>query len=112
MSFKERMKYAKINEEISAYLIDRGYTDLSININIKEEETLFTVTVEKQQEDLIEVFKKDLYCCREVELEAYGWDNLHAEDCVCTMNTLGMLVDNYEIRLDENRYIITLHRLK
>ena len=109
MVLHEKLKSAKITEEITGYLLDRGYYKLSIDIELNKEESKFIIKVANKGENLIEVFKNDLYCCREIELEEYGVDHLHNE-CVCSLNTLGMLVDDYEIELVNDHYIITLHR--
>jgi len=111
MALHEKLKSAKIIEEITGYLLERGYKSLDISLRINQTETTFLIEVEDKEEDLVQVFKQDLYCCREIELEEYGVDQLHHNQCTCTMNTLGMLVDHYEITKENNKYIITLHRL-
>ena len=112
MVLHEKQKIAKITEEIVSFLLERKYKDISVNLSIKDDETAFTLIVKEQGEDLFKVFKEELYCCREYELEEYGVDHLHNDDCVCTLNTLGMLVDTYEIKLEKDIYTIVLHRLK
>lgn len=109
MVLHEKLKTAKITEEITGYLLERGYYKLSIDIELNKQESKFVITVEDKGENLIDVFKNDLYCCREIELEEYGVDQLHNE-CVCSLNTLGMLVDGYEIELKNGKYEIILHR--
>lgn len=112
MVLHEKQKISKITEEITSFLLERKYKDISISLSIKEDETTFILKVKEQGEDLFKVFREELYCCREIELEEYGVDHLHNDDCVCTLNTLGMLVDTYEIKKEEDIYTITLHRLK
>ena len=86
MALHEKQKSAKIIEEISSFLIDRGYRDLSVHLLLGKEESVFTVRVRKRKEDLIKVFREELYCCREIELEEYGVDHLHNDDCVCKVD--------------------------
>ncbi len=109
MVLHEKLKSAKITEEITGYLLDRGYKKLSINLELNKNESKFVIKVADIGENLIDVFKQDLYCCREIELEEYGVDHLHNE-CTCSLNTLGMLVDDYEIELVNGEYVIILHR--
>lgn len=111
MALHEKQKTAKITEEITSYLLDRGYKDFSVGINMLDKETVFTLNVKDIGEDLIQVFREELYCCREIELEEYGVDHLHNDDCVCTLNTLGMLVDKYSIEKNEDEYTVKLYRL-
>lgn len=110
MALNEKLKIAKVSEEIIGYLLDRGYDDIELSLKKKESETEFLITVSSIGEDLEAVFKNDLYCCREVGLEEYGVDQLH-HNCVCSLDTLGMLVDRYEIKREEDYYIITLYRV-
>lgn len=111
MALNEKSKTAKITEEITGYLLERGYTNITISIASKDTETSFNIEVEEIGEDLVEIFKTDLYCCREIELEEYGVDQLH-QNCVCSMDTLGMMIDTYEIYKQNQKYQITLHRKK
>lgn len=109
MALNEKLKIAKVTEEITGYLLERGYTDISISLKKKDIETEFIIIVTSIGEDLEEVFKKDLYCCREIGLEEYGVDQLH-QNCVCSLDTLGMLVDHYKVVKNENEYKIMLYR--
>lgn len=111
MALHEKLKNAKIVEDISGYLLDKGYKHISLEIDILDHETRFTITVKSIGEDLIALFEKDLYCCREIELEEYGLDQIHDQDCACTLKTLGMLVDSYDIELENDVYHIAFHRM-
>jgi len=111
MALHEKQKTAKITEEITSYLLELGYKDFSVKISMTKEQTIFTLDVPDIGNDLIKVFKEELYCCREIELEEYGVDHLHNDDCVCSLNTLGMLIDEYSIKKENDVYKIKLIRL-
>lgn len=110
MALHKNMKNAKIMEEVFAYLLEKGYQSIDASMNINDEETLFNIKVHTDNDTLLQAFKKDMFCCRDMELEEYGWELMGESNCVCELDTLGMLVDHYEISYDHGVCSIVLHR--
>ena len=112
MALHENMKSAKIIEEIIDYLLENGYRKIETCMDIMEKETIVKVVVYTKGNLLSKKFNNDLSCYRDVELEEYGWELSNDISYVCTLDTLGLLIDNYEVTEDEEKCIITLHRIK
>ena len=81
-------------------------------MEISEAETTIKVIVHTNDVSLSEQFSEDLYCCRDVELEEYGWELSNDISYACSLDTLGMLIDTFEISEDNEQCTIILHRLK
>jgi len=111
MALHENLKTAKVLEEILAYFLDRGHTKLDMSLEMLENQSMVTVTFKKDTE-LLTQFKKDMYCCRDQELEEYGWELGGELDCVCNLDHIGMMVDKYEIKEGTDTDSITLIRYK
>jgi len=112
MALHEYKKCAKIVEEITEYLLGKGYKKINSSLELKDTETTITVTVETNGVPISGTLKQDLFCCRDTELEEYGWELSGDIHCVCTLDSLGLLVDKYEICEDDNQCVITFHRIK
>lgn len=112
MALHENMKSAKIVEEIIDYLLENGYRKIETCMDIMETETIVKVTVHTKGKSLSEKFNNDLSCFRDVELEEYGWELSNDISYVCTLDTLGLLIDNYELTEDDETCTIILHRIK
>ncbi len=112
MALHEYQKSAKIVEEFTEYLLGRGYRQFTTALDFNDIETTIVVTVNTVGVPLSENLKEDLYCCRDAELEEYGWELTGDAHCVCELDALGLLVDNYEIIETESECIITLHRVR
>ena len=110
MALHETLKNAKIVEEIFAYLLEKGCPKINVLLEIKETETTFTVVLD-YNERLMKKLKKDIYCCRDQELEEYGWELMGENECE-ELHTLGMLIDNYETSVEDDVVTIVFHRLK
>jgi hypothetical protein len=52
-----------------------------------------------------------MYCSREQELEEYGWE-LMGENEDCDLQTIGMLVDEYEAEIVDGNVVLVFHRKK
>jgi hypothetical protein len=112
MGLHEKMKNAKIVEELFGYLLEYGFTSINLSMDILDTETTFGFDVAKDNMDFINHFKQDLFCCRDLELEEYSWELMGENDCACTLNTLGTLIDRYDILEEEKVFRILLHRNK
>lgn len=112
MALYEKQKNARIMEEIYGYLLEKGFTKIQSHLEMKVTETVFTISVENSHDGFIKDFKDEMVCCRDTEMEEYGWDIHSSVECVCTLNTLGMLIDNYEIENNGKDITIVLHRKK
>ena len=74
MALHEYKKCAKIVEEITEYLLGKGYKKINSSLELKDTETTITVTVETNGVPISGTLKQDLFCCRDTELEEYGWE--------------------------------------
>jgi len=110
MILHKNMKNAKIMEEVFAYLLEKGYQKIDASMVILNDETKFIVTVHTENDTLVQAFKNDMFCCRDYELEEYGWELMGESTCACELDTLGMLVDSYDIEYENGVCAITLHR--
>lgn len=110
MALHEKMKLALIAEGLFTYFMNKGYQSLDVKMDIKEEETTFTVTVPFNHVPIEEELDKDLYCSREKELEEYGWDLNYDSSDTDLLQNLSMLIDYYEITKVESTYKIIFHR--
>lgn len=112
MALHEYKKIAKITEEITEYLLGKGYKNISTALEVGDIETKIIVTVQTNNKPISKQLEKDLFCCRDVELEEYGWELTGDIHCVCTLDALGLLVDEYELQEDNEKCVITFHRVK
>lgn len=112
MALHEYKKSAKIVEEITEYLLGKGYRKFETSLDFKEKETLIVVTVYTNGVPLAKILEQDLFCCRDVELEEYGWELTGDIHCLCTLDALGLLVDKYEMTETEDKCNITFHRVR
>lgn len=112
MALHEYKKSAKIVEEVTEYILGKGYKRFDTKLDFKEVETTIIVTVYTNGIPLSETFKEDLYCSRDVELEEYGWELTGDIHCLCKLDALGLLIDRYEIDESNDECIITLHRVR
>lgn len=110
MALHETLKNAKIVEEIFAYLLDKGCSKVNVCVEVLNEEIKYEVTF-KYDEKIIKELKEDMYCSREQELEEYGWE-LMGENEDCDLQTIGMLVDEYEAEIVDGNVILVFHRKK
>ncbi len=110
MALHETLKNAKIVEEIFSYLLEHGCQKINVTLEVKETETTFTVVLDDDKK-LLERLRKDIYCCRDQELEEYGWELMGENECE-ELHTLGMLIDHYDKVYENDQVIITFHRLK
>jgi hypothetical protein len=110
MALHETLKNAKIVEEIFAYLLEKGCPKINVSLEIKDKETTFIVIID-YNEKLLKKLKSDIYCCRDQELEEYGWELMGENECE-ELHTLGMLIDNYETTVENDLVTIVFHRLK
>ena len=111
MALHEYMKNSKIIEEMYLYLLEKGYKEISSSINIAKEITEFVFDVKTEGNELSKDLENDLYCCRDIELEEYGWE-LTDSHCVCELTTLGILINDYKITEENDLCNIVLHRKK
>lgn len=110
MALHEQMKSAKIVEEIFSYLMHKGYKHVDLHYHMKDNETQFLIELPAGNKEFVKDFKDDFICCREEGLEEYGWELTGDIDCVCSLNTLSMLIDSYDITEGSNKIVIVLHR--
>lgn len=111
MALHEYKKCAKILEEMTEYLLGKGYKKLETKMELMDTETKIIFTVYTNGNPISETLKKDLFCCRDAELEEYGWELSGEIDCVCTLDSLGLLVDRYDMVETDETCVITLHRV-
>ena len=112
MALHEYKKSAKIVEEITEYLLGKGYKKIDTSLQFLERETTIEVTVYTEGNPISKTLEGDLFCCRDVELEEYGWELTGDIYCVCTLDALGLLVDKYETNETEDKCVITFHRIR
>lgn len=110
MALHETLKNAKIVEEIFAYLLEKGCPKINVTLEITDTETAFTVVLD-YDEELMKEMKSDIYCCRDQELEEYGWELMGENECE-ELHTLGMLIDKYDSKVEDGVVTIVFHRLK
>jgi hypothetical protein len=111
MALHEKMKIANVVKEIHIYLLERGIKHIHVETEVLKKETKFTICLPKEYKDFIDDFKEEIYCCRDCSLEEYGWEIMAENNSDSELQQLGMMVDSYEIKEEENRFYIILHRL-
>lgn len=111
MALHEYMKDSKIIEEMHLYLLEKGYKEVTSSISIGTTATTFVFKVSTEGKDLSDSLQEDLYCCGDNELEEYGWE-LTDSHCVCELNALGMLVNDFTVVEEKGICEITLFRRK
>jgi len=111
MPLHENMKSAKIIEEIIDYLLENGYRKIDTFMDITKEETQIKVVVHIKGKPLLAKFKNEFNCFRDIELEEYGWELSNDIGDANSLDSLGTLIDNYEVTEDDNICTIILHRI-
>ncbi len=110
MTLHEVTKQTIILEEIVGYFMEKGFVNIDISIRRDKKVTSFKITVFGATKALGEKLIEELYCCRDQELEEYGLDVCVTDNPENLMQTLGMLLDSYEINYENNNLILTLYR--
>ena len=110
MTLHEHKKCAKIIEEITEYVLGKGYKKIDSSMELKKTETTIVITVYTNGRSICNALKQDLSCSRDVELEEYGWELTDNNHSICSLDALGLLVDKYEIKESKEKCVITLHR--
>ena len=110
MALHEYKKSAKIVEEMTEYLLTKGYKKINSTVEFNDKEVSIEFIVTPTDTSLTTAIKNDLFCCRDIELEEYGWELTGDPNCSCNLDSIGLMVDSYDIFEDNKECKITLHR--
>ena len=110
MTLHEVTKQTIILEEIVGYFMEKGFLNIDISIRKKQDETSFQLVIHGAGVAIGKQLEEELYCCRDQELEEYGLDICVTDNPENLMQTLGMLMDRYELKYEESNLILTLYR--
>jgi len=110
LGLHEKMKQSIIAEEVIGYFLEKGLTKLDLSIQILEKQTTFVVVIEEQCDRIIADLREKLYCCRDQELEEYGWELFTDHQPSELLQSLGMLIDHFAVEEKEDKAIITFVR--
>jgi hypothetical protein len=110
MALHEKIKCAKIAEDIFVYLLEKGFKKVSVTIETSEQETVFTVSLHELNEDFVSSFENQLFCKRDLSVEEYGWEVMIEDDSEFELDHLGYLLDSCIITKSKDQHQIVLIR--
>ena len=113
MMSHEYNKAVKMLEEVIAYFVSHRMMELEMNISIKSDVSIITVSgLTKTQPDDLNQLSQSLNNPRQPEVEEYYWRLLGGNNKTEQLHLLGALVDEANIMFDDHRLTITLTRKK
>jgi hypothetical protein len=99
----------KIIRELSLFMMIHDYTDFQIALNVTENETLFTITLDHASDAFLNKMTEKISRERELEVETYGWELVGDIDSKSELEILGLLIDTIKIEKN-NKTVISLIR--
>ena len=103
-------KICKIVEEMSLFLMDNGYYNLSIDIKREDVESIITFTTDILDKEVEEYIIEKLSEPREEEVEEYSWMLMGEGSAADDLDIIGNLVDSVSIRNTNDKSIIEVIR--
>jgi hypothetical protein len=110
MAVHEIKKCAKVIDEITTYLLRKGFTDIDLNIHRDSEETKITISLGVCPTELITQFTNAIKSDMDDEIEEYCWELLGESDTNHELSVVGMLIDAIEVTGNQEKTEIILHR--
>jgi uncharacterized tellurite resistance protein B-like protein len=109
-----KKRIAKIVDELVTYFFSMGATDISINV--KEEKGFFKIILAtnylKKDEEKINKLIKYLKCAKQEEMEEYYWELTGDSDVDEELILVGMMTDEAELDIEEDKIEVKLIRYK
>lgn len=109
-----KKRIAKIVDELVTYFFSMGGTDISINV--KEEKGFFKIILAtnylKKDEEKINKLIKYLKCAKQEEMEEYYWELTGDSDVDEELILVGMMTDEAELDIEEDKIEVKLIRYK
>lgn len=110
----QRKRISKIVDELILYLFSMGATDISVNIQEREED--FKVYIKgnclEVEAKKFERLKKALKTPKQEEVEEYYWELAGNADGGTELSLVGMMIDKAEVNWNAGQLDITLFRSK
>ena len=103
-------KICKIIEELSLFLMDNGYYNLSIDVKRYDVESIITFTTDELDKEVSDYIIEMLSEPREEEVEEYSWMLMGEGSAADELDVIGMLVDSVRINNENNKSIIEVIR--
>ena len=103
-------KICKIVEEMSLFLMDNGYYNLSIDIKREDKESIITFITDELDIEVNEYIVEKLSEPREEEVEEYSWMLMGEGSAADDLDIIGLLVDKVSIKNENNKSIIEVIR--
>lgn len=103
-------KICKIVEEMSLFLMDNGYYDITIDIKRENIESIITFTTPLLDEEVKEYIIEKLSEPREEEVEEYSWMLMGEGSAADDLDIIGNLVDSVSITNENEKSIIKVIR--
>ena len=110
MALHEKMKCAKIAEDIFIYMLEEGFKKVSVTIETTKVETIFTISLHELNDTFVETFNSKLFCNRDLTVEEYGWEVMIEDDSEFELDHLGYQIDECRIQKTAEQHQIILIR--
>lgn len=110
MVLHDTLKNAKIAEDLFVYFLEKGFQKVSVSIDNKLSETVFTITLFEKNDPLLQTFQKQMYCNRDLTIEEYGWEVMIENDSEFELDHLGYQLDSYLVSDTQDGYTIEFTR--
>lgn len=107
-------KISKIVDELNTYFLKKGSNHVSIDVleGKKYYEIRFVASIRNVDEDSIKMLKKCLDCDRLEEMEEYYWELTGESDTDTELSIIGMMTDDYELSIQEDKLKLTIYKKK
>lgn len=110
-----KLRIARIVEELMNYFFSLGATNISVNLNEDEEKykIYFKSNCEGICQGKFDELSRLLKCGKNEEMEEYYWALTGESDMDSELSLVGMMIDESEVKLlDDKEVEITLYRYK
>ncbi len=93
----EFKKAGKIIDEIVTHLLRKGHRELNVDLKLNNNESIFTIKLERVDDDLLKLLDETLNQERDLSIEEYGWELMGESDFSSELNLVGMCLDEFRI---------------
>ena len=110
----QRKRISRIVDELISYLFSMGATDISVNIQEREEDfkVLIKGNCKEVESKKFDKLKKALETPKQEEVEEYYWELAGNADGGTELSLVGMMIDKAELDWNAGQLDITLYRSK
>ncbi|MGL4383151.1 MAG: hypothetical protein ACRCTA_05495 [Bacilli bacterium] len=110
MKVNEAKRIGKLSDEILLFLVANHHSHVILDVSIKEEEIVLSVTTSKISPTNKEKLVSGLSVPRNLAIEEYGWELLGESEVSVELDLVGMCFDTFDLIETSEMDVIRLGR--